>query len=448
MELYYWSAMIDGVCHRCPHKSSVIVVGTHADLLTPVQVSTKLTTLQSTANTAISHQKLVKVVTLNLTKIYSDAMDQFRDQLHEVNKDVISMCPSIPIHNHLMLAFIKEKLPSDIDAISLPDLVARIKADPDNLIPPDVPQIIPILKTLSEKGLIVFVPSEHPLNSWVVLHNESILKKVNGALFADPSLKEYTQLASNIGIVPRAVLEKAFPEYNIEMITQFMIYFELCQPLDLSQVDTNMAPDGSSSSDLGPLLFVPALIRDDRPSSATVPCGSFGWSMIVKCTDQFFTPRFLHVLLRRLPFEFALPTVQATPLHSQLKRRCDVWNKGIKWLSKTGMATIVEMSETFQSLSMAMFSSDRTDPKYLHHVLAVIKKACEEFCPHVEVLDVISCPPEASSDHCDGTKVDLSILKEALLRGDKFIVDVSGQKHVVVAEWLKIEPCLPYIVGG
>ena len=452
-ELYYWSAMIDGVCHRCPHKSSVIVVGTHADLLTPEQVTTKLTTLQSTANTAISHQKLVKVVTLNLTKIYSDAMDQFRDQLHEVNKDVIKMCPSIPIHNHLMLAFFKEKLPSDIDAISLSDLVVRIKADPDNLIPPDVPQIIPILKTLSEKGLIVFVPSEHPLNSWIVLHNESILKKVNGALFADPSLKEYmyTQLASNTGIVPRAELEKAFPEYNIEMITQFMIHFELCQPVDLSQVDTNMAPLGFSSSDLGPLLFVPALVKVGRPSSATVPCGSFGWSMIVKCTDQFFTQRFLHVLLRRLPFEFARPTIQATPLQSQLNRRCDMWSRGIKWISIAGVATIVEMSETFQSLSMAMSSPDRTDPSYLelaHSVLAVIKRACQEFCPHVEVLDVISCPPEASSDNCDGTKVELSLLKKALLRGDKYIEDVRGQKHVVVGEWLKIEPCLPYIVEG
>ena len=450
-DLYYWCAMIDGVCHKCPHQSSVIVVGTHADLLTPEQVTTKLTTLQSTANTAISHQKLVKVVTLNLTKIYSDAMDQFRDQLHEVNKDVISMCPSIPIHSHLMLAFFKEKLPSDIDAISLSDLIVHIKADPDNLIPPDVPDVIPILKTLSEKGLIVFVPSEDPLNSWIVLRKESILKKVNGALFADPTLKEYTQLASNTGIVPRAVLEKAFPEYNIEMITQFMIHFELCQPVDLSQVDTNMAPEGSSSPDLGPLLFFPALVNVGRPSSATVLCGSFGWSMIVKCTNQFFTPRFLHVLLRRLPFAFALPTVQATPLHSQLNRRCDVWSMGIKWLSKTGVATIVEMSEMFQSLSMAMSSPDRTDPKYLelaHHVLAVIKKACEEFCPHVEVLDVISCPPEASSDHCDGTKVELSLLKEALLTKNKSIVDVSGQKHVLMGEWLKIEPCLPYIVEG
>ena len=151
-----------------------------------------------------SHQNLVKVVALNLTKIYSDEMDQFRDLLYEINKHVVDMRPSIPIRNHLMLAFFKEKLPSDIDAISLSDLVLRIKADPDNLITPDVPQITPILKTLSEKGLIVFVPSEDPHSSWIVLHNESILKKVNGAIFADPSLKEYTHLVSNTGIVCRA----------------------------------------------------------------------------------------------------------------------------------------------------------------------------------------------------------------------------------------------------
>ena len=174
-ELYYWSAMIDGVCHKCPQKSSVIVVGTHVDLLTPEQVTIKLTTLQLMAKTAISHQNLVKIVALNLTMIYSDEMDQFRDLLHEINKYVIKMCPSISMMCHMVLAFFKEKLPLDIDAISLSDLVVHIKADPDNLIPADVPQIIPYLKTLSEKGLIVFVPSQDPLNSWIVLHKEIIL---------------------------------------------------------------------------------------------------------------------------------------------------------------------------------------------------------------------------------------------------------------------------------
>ena len=171
--------------------------------------------------------------------------------------------------------------------------------------------------------------------------------------------------------------------------------------------------------------------------------------MIVRATNHFFTPRFLHVLLRRLPSEFALPEVQTTPSH--LNRRYDVWSRGIKWLSETGVVTIVEMSETFQSLSLSMSSPDKADPKYLelaHTVLAVIKTACQEFCPHLEVVEVISCPPEASSDHSHDTKVELSLLKKALLDGDSHIVDESGQKHVMLEEWMKMEPCLPHLVEG
>ena len=447
-EVYYWSTMMESVCHRCKMPSSAILVGTHADLLAPQERARKLNHLQSVAKTAIVHQKLVKVVSLNLTKMYGDEMDQLMSLLHETNKEVISMCPSIALKCHMILAFLKEKLPPNMDTITLSDLHERIKADKDNLIGPDISDIISNLWTLSEKGLISYIPAIHHLNSWIVLRKETILKRVNGALFADPSLKEYVHIASNTGIISRAVLEKTFPEYNVDMIMQFMIHFELCQVVDLSLVDTNMAPEGSSSPDLGPYYFFPALVCVDRPSSAVVPSNSFGCSMLVRSPYHFLTPRFLHVLLRRLPFEFALPTAQT---NSHLHRRCDVWSRGIRWLSEEGVATIVEISDTFQSISMAMSSSVRADPKYLelvNSVLTFIKKACQEFCPHVEVLEVISCPPEAISDHSDGTKVELSLLKKALLEGKVTVVDVIGNKQVVIEEWMKIEPCLTYLVGG
>ena len=121
------------------------------------------------------------------------------------------------------------------------------------------------------------------------------------------------------------------------------------------------------------------------------------------------------------------------------------------WLSETGVATIVEMSETFQSLSLAMSSPDRRSHKYVklaHAVLAVIKTVCQEFCPHLEVVELISCPPEASSDHSDDRKVLLSSLTKAFLEGDKHLADVDGEKYVVMEEWMKIEPRLPYLIGG
>ncbi|KAL5500394.1 hypothetical protein EMCRGX_G011949 [Ephydatia muelleri] len=375
---------------------------------------------------AISHQKFVNVLALNAADANSEEMVQFIDQL---NESVLSMSPPISMMCHLMLAFLKQNIPDpDVNVVSLSDLIGYLKANQDKLIDPDSTEIVPILKALSEKGLILFIPSEDPLNSWIVLHKESILRKVNGALFADRSLKEYIRVASNTGIVLKAVIKKIFPGYNVEMITQFMIHFELCQVVELSQIETNMAPEGSPSSDLGLLLFFPALVSVERPSSATVPNNCFGW----------------------LPSEFALPPIQVTPLHSDLHRKCALWSRGVMWLSETGVTTIVKMSVTFQSLSLAMSSPDRECDMYVnlaHSVLAIIKTACEEFCPHLEIVELISCPPEASLDHSVDMKVKLSSLKNALLKGHKHIADVNGEKYVVMEKWMKIEPCLPYLVG-
>ena len=229
------------------------------------------------------------------------------------------------------------------------------------------------------------------------------MKKVNGALFADRVLYKSTGLTSTTGIISTAVLKKAFPDYNCDMITQFMIHFEIGQVVDLSQIKTNMAPEGSTISDLGPLIFIPALVSIDRPSSATVPNNSFCWSEFIK-SDQFFTPRFHHVLFHRLPLEFALPDSQTTS--QPLNRLCDVWSRGIKWLSETGVTTIVEMSESFQAISLTISSHIKASSKYLelaHYVLEVIKKTRQEFCLYLEVLEVVSC----SSDHSIDTCVEL-----------------------------------------
>eukprot|EP00731_Ephydatia_muelleri_P005631 Em0002g1807a len=341
-EVHYWSTMIDNVCYKCPQKSSVIVVGTHADLLKSKQLTKKKQSdLDAVFKMAASHQTLVAVITVNLTNIYSAAMDQFRALLYSRNKEVISMSPPISFMCHIMLAFLKERLPLDMHAILLSDLLSRLDTDQDKFINPDITAIVPLLKSLSEK----------------------------------------------------------------------------------------------------------ALVSIDRPSSATVPSNSFCWSVIVKSIHQFFTPRFHHVLLHRLPLEFALPDSQTTS--QPFNRLCDVWSRGIKWLSETGVTTIVEMSESFQTISLTMSSPNKASPKYLelaHSVHEVIKKTRQEFCPYLEVLEVVSCPPECSSDHSIDTRVELSRLRKAILEKETHVVDVSGKTSVVIDEWKKMEPHLSYLV--
>ena len=439
-ELHHWAAMINGVCHKCPKNSSVIVVGTHADLLKKQQVSSKLGDLKSKSLEIITHQNLVDVVTLNLKQPYSTQMEQFMELLNKTNKAVISMCPPIPGHCPLLLNFLKVKLHPDAHAISLSDLHARITGDEDmQVMDPQLSTIIQSLEILSGRGLVALILSNNPPNnSWVVLQKECILKKVNGILFADSNLEEYRQLSSNNGIIPKAVLRKSFPEYDVEMIAQFMIQFEMCQLVDLSKIDTNMKAEGS---DLGPLLFFPALVREDRPSSVIVPENSFRWHMIVKSPHQFFTPRFHDVLLHRLTLQFPLPAVQAT---SSLSPQCEVWKNGIKWLSGSGVTTIVEMDGIpFQSLSLAMSFPHPKCHNLFHLVLNTIKAAFNEFCPYLDAVELVSFPSKDGSE----IRVELSRLQDALRSGDMSIIDASRNRPVNIAEWLVIEPCLPTFIG-
>ena len=116
-------------------------------------------------------------------------------------------------------------------------------------------------------------------------------------------------------------------------------------------------------------------------------------------------------------------------------------------LSETGVT--VEMSDNFQSFTLAVSCPNKRDPDYLqlfHAILNITKLACEEFCPCLEVIEMTTCPPEASSDHCY-TVVELPLLKNALVAGKERVVDVKGNKYVVLSEWMKIEPCLPSLIG-
>ena len=164
--------------------SLIIVVGTHADQLkSKPLVIKKENDLGAVFKLAASHQMLVAVITLNLTDIYSAKMDDLQALLYSKTKEVLSMSPPISLMCHMMLAFLKKKLPIYMHAILLSDLLICLDTDQDKFINPDIATVVPLLKTLSEKGLIVFIPSEDSHSSWVVRDKESILKNVNGASF-------------------------------------------------------------------------------------------------------------------------------------------------------------------------------------------------------------------------------------------------------------------------
>ena len=121
-----------------------------------------------------------------------------------------------------------------------------------------------------------------------------------------------------------------------------------------------------------------------------------------------------------------------------------MWKNGIKWLSGSGVTTIVEMDGIpFQSLSLAMSFPHPKCHNLFHLVLNTIKAAFNEFCPYLGAVELVSFPSKDGSE----IRVELSRLQDALRSGDMSIIDESRNRPVNIAEWLAIEPCLPRFIG-
>ena len=148
-------------------------------------------------------------------------------------------------------------------------------------------------------------------NSWTPLHNACQNGYLNIAQYHN--FKQYHQIASNTytGIVPIATLEKLFPQYSSEMLVGCLESMEFCHPLDPTTLQaTNLEPcsKATSSSPLSGAnhLFFPSLIKEQRPGN--LPSPRFGWCLGCSNHHQFFSNRFLHVLLLRLAIHVYNPT--------------------------------------------------------------------------------------------------------------------------------------------
>lgn len=65
---------------------------------------------------------------------------------------------------------------------------------------------------------------------------------------------------------------------------------------------------------------------------------------------QIFPSRFLHALLLRMAFNFAVVSEESPTTGCILNRECNLWKSGIHWFNMNGTETYVELKEDGQVL--------------------------------------------------------------------------------------------------
>ena len=199
----------------------------------------------------------------------------------------------------------------------------------------------------------------------------------------------------NTGIITQSALTQIFPHLDSEMLIHFLCYMKLSMEITSDMlIHSNLQrkqPENSMIEDK--YLFIPALIRNvQRPHeiSGTI---QFGWCLLCSNPHQFFLPRFLHVLLLHLAYQYALPKTADNPHH----RRCIIWTNGILWSDDDGVQTLVEIVDNSQCVLLLMSCLEGLEHKMIKlrkDVISDILSHQNVTCPRLELQEFIIDPSQ------------------------------------------------------
>eukprot|EP00731_Ephydatia_muelleri_P018669 Em0011g709a len=187
-QIHYWSTMISSVCSECPHPSEVIVLGTHVDKVNKKDLLCHTNVIEDLAKSIFNNQHFRGFIALDATARFSDNMKRFIGVLSESNDTVVQQSPVISTDCHILYAFLQLRVPSE-QVITISSLLSELQADQTNVLSAETSTILPLLTTLSAKGLILFILNKrNPDESWIVMQKNMLLERVAEAL-CNPQLK-------------------------------------------------------------------------------------------------------------------------------------------------------------------------------------------------------------------------------------------------------------------
>ena len=443
--LQYWFQFINNHSSEGGPKPHLLIIGSHADETPPSEAKQKSKVLESVASSYnFDSITFAGQIVIDCRYAESSSMTKLRSKFSQICHTLRSSEEMAAAH-HSFLVFLLDRFRDSL-AVTFSDATEELRHKMNN----DKHAYLECVKSsdplemcekLNERGNILFMKNkENPENSWIVLNKAILLSKVNGVIFAPEGFKEHQKsLSTSTGVVPLSKLAPLFPNIDSDMITQFLCHLEFCQEIKDVGLVSLLATEGQSSPTADErYLFFPGLVHLDTPqdviaSSASNLDYNSGWVLQCSKSEQFFSSRFLQVLLLRLAFLFALaPTDPPTTDHLALHRKCSVWKNGIYWVNRSGGEAIVEIINLRQVVVIVRSELEKIELVRLRSsIIKTVTNAKEEFCSIVLVRESLFLPEDAAVYPLDPSKVTgVSITEVAatITEGKKFVINEKNQR--------------------
>ena len=377
-----WLSFIDNACSSTAEGSCLAIIGSHADQMLSSKANEKLLKVLEVTGAKRVRQQYIGHFIVNCR--YPDSVS--RHHFNDVLESIVASQPTIIYNTYAVNEFLHTEL--KVVGCSLSELVSIVAGKNHYSLPSDESVLTEILTTLNDRGLILFI--RHDESSWVVVDRKAFLNEIIGTIFAPINFKEHCEdLASNTGVISVVNLKQVFLKHNTEMLIGVLTSLDLCRPIDFSMLQyTNLQTTPSHSTD--DLLFFPGLIQLERPDSL-VEQGTleFGWCLSCIDPNEFFTSRFLHVLLLTVAYEWPLAS------HDPVKDlECVVWRNGIFWRNSS-ITTVIELLENNRSVLVAMLCDGINaveHAKLRSSLIRLVLRLQQQHCPHLKVRESVVSP--------------------------------------------------------
>ncbi len=257
-------------------------------------------------------------------------------------------------------------------------------------------------------------------------------------------------LYNYVGIISQAILSHHFPSYDIQMSVEFLISMQLCEKFTPEMIKLTNLRAKKSDSDQKELLFFPALMSytqtpimaggkdddaDDDVAIIEEPF-QFGWCLQCIHQYQYFSPRFIQLLILHLAFK---PTLESE--NNDHDRRCTIWSTGIMW-SDNCVNTLVELVNDSKCVILLMSSHE----EYKYNMISVrravitdILSIQQECCPSLQPKEFIIDPTQLRHYPIDNP------MELLLYDIDDIAVSVLNEKDGVTSstKHKRVYPCKP-----
>ena len=464
-DLQYWVSFIQECCAHSKTKPCVILVGSHADQLASGDVDQAFMLLKGFSqhsDNINNFYTLEGIVCLDCTRRASHELDLLYLYLQESCNSIRENAGSIDQRCYILHRYIRKTYTNaGVQGCTLENISKDLENN-SYLLPSSPTELLPLFQTLHEKSQILLLENQGDIgDSWVIINIPALHETVVSSIFAPRDFPQHISPGST-GVVAKSRLCEAFSDLNTDMVIGFLEHFEFCHHLQSDWMKLSVLAEIPKEVTDDDYYLFPALVTSNhlsRDSYESSHC--CGWLIRSRSPAeyQFFTVRFLHVLLLRLAFNFALPQDSAVPGNTEveipgLKRSCTMCKNGITWSDGNGVSALLEMKD-LKTVILVMSSMKGREIHCVRlrtQLIKTILKAKSEFCPRVLVeefiMDIGSGRELQVVEEClpSSTEYSIQYLSGRIAaRGaqdppDMSLVNPDGSKGKHISQLLYFEP--------